>query len=549
MSQIILKASESSISEGMIFIENSLKEKKIDKKSLVKTLLLCEELLVQMIKHADSPDTNMHIDISRSAKSPSISISCKGEKYDLAETEALNNIVGLHEVEDDEQISVISHLILKSQSEKISLKYSNGINKAVVRTGKAESSNKIISFMLFGIVTGLIFKFFIPASVTAFANTYIFSIGQELFMDSIKMVVGPLVFFSIAESMMGFSDYTTFGRIGTKIIGLYFLTTMMAIGIAYAVFQILKPGDPSQAAAVMEMIGTVPKQAVAEVSIRDTIVEIIPTNFVSAFLNSDMLQIIFVGVFVGIVSGLLGESSGRIQTFIKDGNTLFSRMTTAITKFMPVAVFCIMANVMLSIGVDSLLSLIKAFAVTLIGIGFMIVFYMLFLSVAAGLSPFIFFKKYKDALIMAFSTASSNATMPVSMLCLDKIGVSKKVYAFSIPLGATINMNGTSVFYTIMTLFMARIFDIQLDSGLLFSVFVSVFMLSIGTPGVPGASIACLAMLFSQIGVAPEAVGYIMIISTLGDFFQTASDVVGDAVVTTVVAKTENLLDIDKFKS
>lgn len=543
-----IQATNDHIGESVLFIETALKNLGYSGKKLTSTVLTCEEIMVQMVINTTSPDSQIYIHIDGNGKKAKVKISCKGNKISFNNTSTVSQVADLSDMEDD-HAAIISRMILNAYTDNISVKHSNGLNVAYVKIEeKKHSANMVIACMILGAAMGIVLRMILPAQAVQFVSSNIFSVISTLFMNAIKMVVAPLVFFSIAESMTGFSDYATFGRIGGKVIGLYFFTTAVAISIGFSASTLLHPGDPALVSAVLEVIGNVTTNAtVANISISDTIIGIVPSNFINAFVKADMLQIIFVGVIVGIASGLLGEQSESVQRFLKNGNALFSKVTTMIIKTMPAAVFCIVANLMLTIGIESLLPIVKLLITLIIGLFTMMIFYLLFLAIAGKANPGKFISKFKNTFVMAFTSASSNATMPLTMKSLDNMGVSKKIYAFSIPLGTTINMDGSSLSYVVVTMFMARIFNVPLNGSLLLSLFLSIMLLSIGTPGIPGAGIACLAMLFSQIGVVPEAVSYVIIVETLSDFFVTASNVVGDAVVTTVVASSEKLLDLKKY--
>lgn len=542
-----IQASNEYIGEAVLFIETTLKNLGHSGKKFVSTVLFCEEAMVQMVVHSTSQDNFINIDITGNKKRAKVKISCRGNRISLADTSAVSQVADLSDI-DDEQAAVMSSMILKSYSGFIFPRHFGGVNIVTIWLEAKTYNNPILTSIILGAIVGILLRMLLPQSAATFADTNIFTIIYTLFMNAIKMVVAPVVFFSIAEAMTEFSDFSTFGRIGGKVIVSYFLTTAIAMAVGFVIFNIMKPGDPSLAPAVLEVIGDAATDTtVANISILDTIVGIVPTNFAGAFVRDDMLQIIFMGIIAGIASGLLGEYSEGVQEFIKNGNALFSKITTMIIKTMPVALFCIVANIILTTGAESLLSLLHVFGTVIVGLCAMVVFYILFLSIVGKLNPFKFFFKCKDAFITAFTTCASNATMPSSMKCLDNLGVSKKIYGFSIPLGVNINMDGLGVYYVIITLFMARVFDIQLSGSLMVSLFLSVILLSIGTPGIPGSALTFLAMLFSQIGVAPEAVSYIIIVNTLADFFVTAINVMGDAVVTTVVASNEGLIDLEKY--
>ncbi len=540
-------AKTENIGKAVDFIESTLKLTALEQKIIYKNTLAAEEMLVQMIKNADSEQSIVTVQISVGKDRSKISISCKGTEWKLEDLETLREGIDYSEL-DDEQTVIISRMLIRALSDDLKLRYSRGINFAQlnIRTAKADHNQTVLLFMLSGIVLGLILRILFPETVCGFVSANIFSVGTTLFMNAVKMIVAPLVFFSIAESMMDFSDYKVFGKISGKIIAMYFFTTAIAIGVGYAVFQLMQPGDSSQLDALMAVAGKTETQTAGALSIREIITDIIPTNMANAFLSDNMLQIIFVAILTGIASSLLGEYSQPVQNFIKAANSLFTRITNMIMKLLPLATLCFMANLVLTTNTSSVASLAKLFFVSYFALLVMFVVYAILLAVFK-INPVSFFFGFKKAMLTAFTTASSNATMPVSMKSLDEMGVSSKVYSFSIPLGATINMDGASIGYVITVLFVMRIFGIQPDGGTLLSLLLSVMLLSIGTPGVPGAAVAMLALLFKQFGIPAGAVGFVVPLTMLLDYGRTMSNVTGDAVVTMIVAKSEGLLDEAKL--
>lgn len=536
-------AQTENIAQAVDFIENALKLTVSEQKTVYKSTLAAEELLVQMIKNADSEQSIVTVQISVGKRRSRIGITCKGAEWKLEDLESLRTGIDISELED-EQAVMISHMLIRALSDDLKLRHSRGINFAQlnIRTAKAEHNKTVLLFMLSGILLGLLLRFLCPDAVCGFVSANIFSVGSTLFMNAVKMIVAPLVFFSIAESMMDFSDFKVFGKISGKILSLYFFTTAVAIGVGYAVFQLIQPGDPARMDAVMAVAGAAETQEAAALSMREILTDIVPKNLTSMFLSDNMLQIIFVAILTGIASSLLGEYSKPVQNFIKAASSLFSRMTNMILKLLPPATLCFMANAVLTTNAASVASLTEVLLVSFIALLVMILVYALLL-VIAKINPIRFFDGFKKAMLTAFTTASSSGTMPVSMKALDKMGVSPKIYSFSIPLGATVNMDGASICYVITVLYMMRIFGIQPDGGMLMSLFLSVMLLSIGTPGIPGAAVAMMALLFAQFGIPVGAVGFVVPLIMLLEYARTVANVTGDAVVTMIVAKSEGLLD------
>lgn len=546
--ELKLAARMENVGKAVEFIERALKQASPDRKKIYNSTLAAEEMFVQMVKNAESEQSIVTVRISSRKGNAKVSISCKGTEWKLEELETLRAGIDFSELEDD-QASVISRMLIRALSEDLKLSYSHGVNVARmnIRTEKAEQNNTVLLFMLSGVVLGLLLRLLLPENVCSALSGNVFSAGSALFLNAVKMVVVPLVFFSIAESLTGFSDLSFFGKIGGRVMALYLFTTAIAVGVGYGVFQLLQPGDPAQREAVMALAGMTEVQTEDALSIREILIGIIPDNLAGAFLSGNMLQIIFAAILVGIASTLLGEYSQPVQNFIKAANSLFTKMTDMILKFLPLATLCFMANTVLTTNADSVVSLAKVLLATYAALLVMFLVYIVLFAIAR-ISPVPFFSGFKNAMLTAFTTASSSGTMPVTMKAMDEMGVSPKIYSFSIPLGATVNMNGGSIGYVITVLFMMRIFGIQPDGAALASLFLSVMLLAIGTPGIPGAGVAMTALLFSQFGIPAGAVAFVVPLIMLSDYGRTVFNVTGDAVVTMIVAKREGLLDETKLR-
>jgi Na+/H+-dicarboxylate symporter len=364
------------------------------------------------------------------------------------------------------------------------------------------------------------------------------------------MIVGPLVFFSIATSIAEFGDIMALGRMFGRIILGYFCTSLVAITIGILVWHVFPIGNPALKEAVdVSAAASVTEQSAA-VSLRDTLVGIVPKDIVSPFLNANMLQIIFIAAVVGIAAGMISGKLQVFQAFLADGYLLFSRVTTMIIGVMPLAVFCSMSKMVLGMNMKTLLSVFSWIPVCYIGCILMIAFYGLMILVFARLNPLKFFGKYYPVMLTAYTFASSNASLPSSMECCgNALGISRRLYAFSLPLGATINMDGSCVVLSVSALFMTKIFGVPVTGSLLTTLVLSIFVLSIGAPGVPGAALVCLSILLPQIGVPSEAISLIMGLYSLAGMILVCTNVTGDAVMTLIVGKQENQVDLQVYNS
>ena len=251
----------------------------------------------------------------------------------------------------------------------------------------------------------------------------------------------------------------------------------------------------------------------------------------------------------GLAASALTKTFPFIRTVLVVANSICAKITTALVGFIPLVVFCSMAKMMISIDLSQLVNVVVWVPVLYFGDILMLGVYVILLMVMGKLNPISFIRKYYPVMITAFSFASSNATLPTSLKQAEEMGISRRVYSFSLPLGATINMDGTCVALMVSTLFMAKIFGVAITGSILLSLFFSIFVLSIGAPGVPGAALICLSLLVQQIGVPAESISLVMGLYPLAGMMLCTVNVTGDAVGTAIVARHENLIDMDKFNS
>ena len=285
-------------------------------------------------------------------------------------------------------------------------------------------------------------------------------------------------------------------------------------------------------------------------SLLNTIVNIVPDNVVKPFENSDTLQIIFLAVLFGIAIGMVGEYSMPLQNGVEALNSLFLKVTSLIVRFMPAGIFCSIALMVIKLELDSAVSILQMAGTHVLCIFSILVVYGLLLLVVGRLNPLTFYKKNREGMITSFMLSSSSAAMPINLrTCTEKLGVSPKVASFSIPLGATVNMDGTSIILTVGSIFLAKAYGVEVSGGMLLTMLVTIVLLALGAPGVPGSGIVCFGIVLSGLGVPIEIVGLILGIYPFIDMLNTVSNITGDVAVTTIVAKSEGLLDLKKYNS
>ncbi|KJF81934.1 dicarboxylate/amino acid:cation symporter [Photobacterium angustum] len=410
---------------------------------------------------------------------------------------------------------------------------------------KMSLTSRVILGMVLGILTGFLIRTFLAD--ISFIHEYIvnglFDVGGKIFIASLKMLVVPLVFVSLVCGTSSLKDIATLGRLGGKTVLFYLATTAIAISLALFLANVFEPGAGADLSAATTFAA---KEAP---TLGSVIVGMFPTNPISSMANGNTLQIIVFAVLFGIAISAAGKPGERIAEVFKDLNEVIMKLVALLMNIAPFGVFFLMAKLFTGLGLDAIFNLINYFLVLVAALLIHgLVTYSAMLKIFTGLSPITFLKKMEDAVMFAFSTASSNATIPVTMETATKrLGVNNKIASFTVPLGATINMDGTAIMQGVATVFIAQAFNIDLSMGDYIAVIVTATLASIGTAGVPGVGLIMLAMVLNQVGLPVEGIAIIMGVDRLLDMIRTAVNITGDSVVTCIVAKSENELDIERF--
>ena len=416
--------------------------------------------------------------------------------------------------------------------------------KLIVAKKKLSLTSKIFIGLIAGVICGVIFNLFVPASYvrdTIIVDGICYVIGNG-FIKLMKMLVVPLVFCSLVCGASAIGDTKTLGKVGGKTIAFYLATTAIAVTVAISVATLIKPGIGLN----MNMIEAEDVTVAEKTSAVDTLLDIIPDNPFSSLANGNMLQVIVFALIVGILLAKMGERAELVANFFSQFNDLMMEMTNLVMSFAPIGVFFMLTRTFANLGFDAFIPLLKYMGSVVLGLGVQcFVVYMILLFVFTRLNPFKFIKKFFPVMAFAFSTSTSNATIPLNIETLEeKIGVSRRVSSFTIPLGATINMDGTSIMQGVAVVFAAQAYGINLGISGYLTVIATATLASIGTAGIPSVGLVTLTMVFSAVGLPVEAITLIMGIDRILDMLRTAVNVTGDAVCTTVVAYQNK--DVDK---
>ena len=409
--------------------------------------------------------------------------------------------------------------------------------------------------VLLGLVLGITFGFFIsgvsadnPLGIDGktIVTEYIKPIGT-VFINLIKMVVIPLIFFSLVSGITSMTNADAFKRVGLKAVGAFLMTGAFAafIGIVFA--HVFQPGVGVDL-TMLQAAGASKTEAIKETSLIKILVDIIPTNIISAMAEDHILQVVVFAIFVGIVLNRLGEEARQLTVVCQQAAKVVFKMIETVVKFSPYGVFALTAWVVGTQGMDILVALLK---LVLVVTGALFTQYILFgimIVVFARISPFPFYRKMVEPQLLAFSTSSSKATLSTAMRVVhEDIGVAKTTTSFVLPLGASINMDGTAIYLGICALFFSQAFGIPIDLHHYFLLVLTVTLGSIGAAGIPGGSLIMMGMVLTSVGLPLEGIALIAGVDRVLDMMRTTVNITGDSLITMLVDKSEGTMDVERY--
>ena len=379
--------------------------------------------------------------------------------------------------------------------------------------------------ILIAMVSGLVLGSIIHAADLAADNPLlvygvngIVDVGGKAFVASLKLLVVPLVFFSLACGASNLSDGSSIGRIGLKTIGLYLMTTAIAITLALSVANLVNPGLGLSLETETTFV------AKESPPLKEVIIALVPTNPVKAMAEGNMLQVIVFAILVGVAIARCGPAGERVRASLVDWNEVIMRLILMLMLIAPFGVFCLMLTLFSNMGFTAIADLIKYF-MTVAGVLVLhfLLTYSMMVRFVAGLNPIRFYRNFLPVMAYAFSTSSSNATLPVTLETVEhRLGVKNEVASFTVPLGATINMDGTAVMQGVATVFIAQAYNIDIGMTGYLMVVMTATLASIGTAGVPGVGLITLALVLQQVGLPVEGIALIIGVDRLLDMMRTA---------------------------
>ena len=406
---------------------------------------------------------------------------------------------------------------------------------------RAKLTRSILTGMILGLFVGSFFHWMGAEDgfITKFLVNGVFDFGGQIFIASLKLLVVPLVFFSLVCGASNLSDGSSMGRIGLKTLALYMFTTAIAITLALTVATTVNPGLGIDLLTSTEFVA---KEAP---SLKQVLINIFPTNPLKSMVDGNMLQVIVFAILVGVAISRCGDIGIRVRASLQDWNEVIMRLILMMMSVAPIGVFCLMVTLFATMGLSAIADLIKYF-LTVILVLFLhfSLTYSILVRLLAGLNPITFYRRFSPVMAYAFSTSSSNATLPITLEAVQhRIGVKNEVASFTVPLGATINMDGTAIMQGVATVFIAQAYNIDISLTGYLMVILTATLASIGTAGVPGVGLITLALVLQQVGLPVEGIALIIGVDRLLDMIRTAINVTGDAAVSTIVGRTEGKFD------
>ena len=537
----------SAISTGLDFIESSLKEYKFSRRSIQEAMLLSEESMVRLIDNT-VPGGTVHMKIRRRRGVAEIRISCPGDELPPVRPDTDTDFGSVDMDRDNEE--AIRNILLHAYDDKLRCSRKGRYNFITVVAGMPEKAFALQSGACFfaALLLGVVLQLLLPQNVREAVNNYLLIPVGTVFINAIKLIGGPAVFFSILTAVARYSSFADPGRVSIRVFAGYALTSVLAVLVGITAFQLFHPGVEGVMAEYAEQVVFNPTDE--GTNIVYTFVNIIPSNIIDPFLHVDTLQLIFLALLCGVAVGRAGEYSASLRTVSDALSTLCSKASGLLASWMPMFIFFTTLSLVMNAGYEVLLSLLEMLLVLGAAMLLMCLIYMTAVLVGAGVNPLIFIMRHGKLMKETFFLGSELAALPKTMRCCERqLGISPRVCAFSLPIGAVINMDGNCIYLTIAGLFLARITGVNVFSSEIIPMLITIIMLSVGAPISTGSVLLALTMLLNQLGVSVTAITILVGVNAAIELAETALNTMGDVAISLVIARLEGLLDKDVYYS
>lgn len=546
MAKLFVPAAQDEIGRGLDFIEDTLTQYRLNGKEIQEALLLSEESMVRLINNAPAGE-ELHISVKRHRGLCIIKLSTPGPVLPQESGADLELDLNSRDLGRDGE-EIIRSLLLHAYADKIHAIRKGRYNVIEITAGTPERvfAIRTVSALLAALAAGLLLNLLLPDMAKQTLDTYVLVPIENIFVNCLKLITAPMVFFSIISAFSRYASFSDPGRVSLKVLVGYLCTSIIAIIVGLGVFQLLKPGTVGLLTTFASQ--AVPLPADQQPSFLTTLVGIVPANIIEPFINMNTVQLIFLALLCGVATGRAGGHSAMLRCATDALCTLCSKAAALLVGFIPVATFASTVSMLLNIGGKILLSLAEMVGTVLLGFALMVIVYCLIIVIAGRLNPILLLRKQIPLMKEVFIQGSSTNAMPKTIrFCKNSLGISPRVYSFSIPFGAVANLDGNCIYLTVAGLFLARLCGVELFSKDIIPLVFTIFVLSVGAPITPGSALLCLTVLLSQMGVALPAVSIIFGVNAIMEMLQAVSNTTGDISISLAVAKSENLLDTDIY--
>ena len=522
-------------SDGQAELERRLSSLNVEKKDILRAQLLVEEIFLRMTNYGHAAQINVQV-VKQFFGKIQIRLTTEGTPYNpLVEVTDLN--------EDDDDYYAV--MILKANRARLNCLRKNNRNVVTIDVGGETNTQLriLLAAMVGGLICGVAMNGALSPETIALVKENFIAPINTMFLNALNLVIAPMIFFSIISGIISMGAGAGVGKIGIKMICIYFCAILISTAVGLLIAQVVFSGEVSQ-------IGTIPAaDETAEVdaykfSLVNFIVDIIPPNLINPVVDGNMLQIIFVAVLFGSCLNAPGDKVHLLKELVANCNEFFMKVAGMIIMFVPLIAFFAMILLVVDTGVDTVLMIGKVIVGLLIGGGALLGVYMLIIAFVGKLSPMPFLKKIPSLMPTPFATSSGAVSMPFTMkFCTDKLGISPKITSFSIPIGTTVNANGDCLYMPLVVIMFLKMYGVDVDIETLLIIFAMTVSLSAGAPAVPNVIVICILTITATFGVPNDIAGLLFCMEAVCDRICTCINVAGNTVATLMLSRTENLTD------
>lgn len=545
MQKKFISLSEKNLSNIRKEIATQLQASKLNDKEITLAQLLLEEIFFRMKKGmGGDEDFSMEVSLLRHWGSNELRLTVKGEEY--------NPIPAVTEQPDDSDEDFYRLAILKSNRARFSHVHKNNANIVTIKIHELDATKRqliyTVTALILGSVCGLVMQNFLDAqSITAIDKSFISPI-RSLFLNALHMMMAPVTFFAIIAGVTNISDATMIGKLGGKMVivagFMQIITAVCGLGLGLLLFT----GDLTYIQAGIS--ASEGATAIKSVSLIDMLFDIIPKNLVDPFKGDNILQVMFLAIFFGIIINQMGEKDKGAVDCIDFVFRFVIAVLKLIVKAIPLVVFLSMASLLASTGIESLIAFSGLFGGLVIGVIIVWTVSAITILLFGRISPISAIKKIAKLSPLVFTVSSSHARLPfVLKFCAEKLGIDEKLAAFSIPVGVQLNKAGNCIFFSLVTLMLMRVYNIDMPMSLFITLWISVFIMAIAKPPIPCGGIICIAYLFTVVGVPPEAISVILCVDPIAAMFNGVCNESANITTSFIVAKGAGMWNEEKYFS